>query len=215
MSEIAAHDPGTSVDRPRAMRFTLLTLLLVMVTLGGCTSTAPQAPPYEPTLPPGPCAVEGVTGSIPGVTLAIRSEECVYQVGQPARFTYEVATGAAVPAIDVPSSAGCGACVKPSTDPLSWIAWRIEGTTHGVTHTYCLCDTGCCPPDQAQTVQPAITTASDVIEWSGRNWYGPSDTSQPEGAFFPPGVYRVKVTFFGFDEGSVTAELPIEIIPDR
>ena len=211
MSEIAAREPGTPIDGTRAMR----RLLVTMTFLGGCTSAAPEVP-YEPTLPPGPCAVEGVTGSLPGVTLAIRSESCVYQAGQAARFTYEVATDAALPAIEVPASTGCGSCNGPTIEPLSWTRWRIEGrSSDGADQTYCLCDVGCCPPDRAETIQPVIATVSDVIEWSGRNWYGPSDTNTPEGPAFSPGIYKVKVEFFGYAQGSVIAELPVEIVPAR
>ena len=35
------------------------------------------------------------------------------------------------------------------------------------------------------------------LRWSGRNWNGPSDTNQREGAAFPPGTYEVLVTASG------------------
>ena len=56
-------------------------------------------------------------------------------------------------------------------------------------------------------------TESGTINWSGRNWSGPSDTNNPEGAPFAPGSYGVNVTFDGRGQGSVTATLPIEIVP--
>lgn len=90
--------------------------LSLFVVLVGCSRTVgvtPDAspdttnvPPYEQTLPDGPCAVENVTGTIPGVTLAVRSSSCVFNRGTPATFTYEVTTTAATPAITVPDSGG-------------------------------------------------------------------------------------------------------------
>ncbi len=215
MVEIPTRKAGTSVDGACAMR---LLVVMAIAILGGCGGTAPPAsqPPYEQTLPSGPCAVEGITGAVPGVTLAIRSDDCVYEVGRPARFSYEIAIDAAVPPIDIPAASGCGSCTTHTTDPRSWIRWRIDGTSiEGDDQTYCLCDVGCCPAEPAATIQPEVGVVSDVIEWSGRTWQGPSDTGQPEGAFFALGLYQVRVTFFGFARGSVTAELPIEVIPAR
>jgi hypothetical protein len=191
--------------------------ILIVAMLGACAPPYP-APrdSYEQMLPSGPCSVEGVTGSVPGVTLAIRSADCVYQAGQDARFVYEITTDATVPAIDVPASIGCGSCQPATTDPRSWVGWVIQGaSSDGADQTFCLCDVGCCAPEAARTIKPATGTVSDVIDWSGRNWHGPSDTGMPQGAVFPPGIYQVKVTFAGRERGSVVAELPIEIIPAR
>ena len=35
------------------------------------------------------------------------------------------------------------------------------------------------------------------IEWDGRNWTGPSDTSNPKGKLFPAGTYDITVTIYG------------------
>ncbi len=185
------------------------------IVLVGCSSSgSPRdaAPAYTQTLPSGPCAVEGVTGAVAGVTLAIRSSSCVYPRGTAAHFTYEVTTSG-VPPLDVPSSTGCGPCVRPSAEPMSWLRWRVEGMSPaGEYQRYCLCDTGCCPPLQTSTIQVSSTTQSATIDWSGRVWDGPSDTGNPEGDYFAPGRYAVVVTFAGFEAGEVRAELPIEVI---
>jgi hypothetical protein len=160
------------------------------------------------------CSVLDVTGTIPGVKISIQSSRCVYHVGEAAEFTYEVTTDGTVPAIDIEASSGCGSCTKPSEDPLSFVSYQIGGAAQGgEPQSYCLCDVGCCQPDQAATVQPKATTVSGTIEWSGRNWFGPSDTNNPEGDFFLPGSYGVDVTFNGRAQGTVKATLPIEIIP--
>lgn len=161
-----------------------------------------------------PCSVLDVQGTIPGVSLSITSKKCVYHVGEAAEFTYEVKTDGSVPPIETAADTGCGACSKPSEDPLSFVRYSIGGASpDGAQQRYCLCDVGCCAPADAATTQLPATTASAAIQWSGRNWSGPSDTGNPQGDFFLPGKYGVEVTFSGSAQGSVTATLPIEIVP--
>jgi hypothetical protein len=169
--------------------------------------------PYTQTLPDGPCAVEGVTGTLPGVTLAIRSSSCVYKRGTPATFTYEVTT-TGVPPITLPqNTGGCSDCGVYTTDPLSFTRYSIGGDSAGGEHQqWCLCDQGCCFGTNGETVQVNDATTSFQIQWSGRVWFGPSDTGNQEEGFFLPGRYDVFVTFKGFDEGNVQATLPIEIV---
>ncbi|WP_437927074.1 hypothetical protein WMF37_49945 [Sorangium sp. So ce291] len=166
-------------------------------------------------LPPDePCAVRDVEGTIPGVKISIESSRCAYREGEPAEFVYTVTTDSSVPPIDIAASTGCGRCVEPTSDPLSFVSYKISGTSfRGDPQTYCLCDVGCCPPDESATVQVDATTATQTIRWSGRQWNGPSDTSNPEGDFFAPGSYEVEVTFDGKEQGVVTAKLGIEIYP--
>lgn len=196
-------------------------LALVGVLVAGCGQTVGETgdaasdsvPPYAQTLPNGLCAVEGVTGTIAGVTLAIRSASCVYKRGTPAKFTVEVTTSASVPPITIPTSAGCGDCHGYSTDPLTFASYYIAGTSPGGTaERYCECDVGCCAPDVEHQVQVDATTKTFTIDWSGREWTGPSDTGNAMGDFFVPGRYSVYATFAGFAAGNVEAALPIEII---
>jgi len=169
--------------------------------------------PYTQTLPDGPCAVEGVTGTLPGVTLAVRSSSCVYKRGTPATFTYEVTT-TGVPPITLPqNTGGCSDCGVYTTDPLSFTSYSIGGTSAGGEHQqYCLCDVGCCFGTNGQQVQVEATTKTYSIDWTGHEWDGPSDTGNPQGDAFLPGRYDVFVTFKGFDQGLVEATLPIEIV---
>jgi hypothetical protein len=156
------------------------------------------------------CSVEGVTGSVPGVSISIRSDKCVYRVGEPAKFTYEVTTDSRLPPIVIAASQSCGSCRSAADDPLAFTSYDIDGIANGMRQLYCLCDVGCCAPDRAQTITITPATKTGVIEWSGRNWQGPSDTGNQEGAFFPPGSYGVHVSFSG---GELIATLPIEIVP--
>jgi hypothetical protein len=203
------------------MRLALLLLLLLLVgcsrTVGGADDAThdAQVPGYEQTLPDGPCALENVTGTIPGVSLTVRSGSCVFKRGTPAAFTYEVTTTAATPAITIPDSGGgCSSCRGYTTDPITFTGWIIDGTSAGgENQQYCVCDVGCCAPTQAETVQVTVTKSTKTIDWSGKTWSGPSDTGNPEGDFFLPGRYTVHVSFAGFDQGLVEVALPIEIIP--
>lgn len=118
---------GMSLGAISSMRLCLLLLVGCSRTVGSAADAAPDVtnvPPYEQTLPDGPCAVENVTGTIPGVTLAIRSSSCVYKRGTAATFTYEVTTTANTPAITVPDSGGgCSSCRGYTTDPITFTGW--------------------------------------------------------------------------------------------
>ena len=199
------------------MRLSLLLLVGCSRTVGVAADATDgtQVPGYEQTLPDGPCALENVTGTIPGVSLTVRSSSCVFKRGTPATFTYEVTTTAATPAITIPDSGGgCGSCRGYTTDPITFTGWIINGTSAGGTNQqYCVCDVGCCAPTPEKTVQVDATTSTKSIEWSGKTWSGPSDTDNPMGEFFLPGRYTVHVSFAGFDQGLVEVALPIEIIP--
>lgn len=196
---------------------------LLLLLLVGCTRTVGVAgdggpddnvPPYVQTLPDGPCALENVTGTIPGVSLTVRSSSCVFKRGTPATFTYSVTTTAATPAITIPDSGGgCGLCRGFTSDPITFTGSIIDGVSAGGTNQqYCVCDTGCCAPTQEKTVQLDTTTSMKSFDWSGKTWDGPSDTGNPMGAFFLPGRYTVHISFAGFAQGHVEAALPIEII---
>jgi hypothetical protein len=199
-------------------------MYVALVIVTGCGRTVgsvadapgadtPNVPSYTQTLPDGPCGVEGITGTIPGVTLTIRSSSCVYPYGTPATFTFEVTTAANVPPITLPNTSGCSLCALFSPDPLSFTSYTIGGTSAGaVPQRYCECDVGCCAPTHGETIDVDVTTKSTDFDWSGRTWNGPSDTGNPMGDFFLPGRYDVHLTFGGFDAGNVQAVLPIEIV---
>jgi hypothetical protein len=195
---------------------------LYLVVLVGCTGNAPvisdakpDAPAsYMQTLPDGPCAVESVTGDVSGITIAIRSDSCVFHRGTGGHFTYEVTATANAAAITVPDSGGgCSRCDAYTSDPISFTSFHILGTSAGgEDQHYCLCDTGCCPPTGELTIQLDVTTSTKSFDWSGRTWTGPSDTPTEMGDFFLPGRYNVTVGFAGFAGGSTSAALPIEVV---
>jgi hypothetical protein len=87
----------------------------------------------------------------------------------------------------------------------------LNEVVSGGGQSYCLCDQGLpypqCPTDDGglsypdggpSGACPAITiptgTYHRVFTWDGRNWMGPSDTSNPEGPPFPAGDYQLVVS---------------------
>jgi hypothetical protein len=173
----------------RFARFVLGAVPLAVVI--ACTSSV--ADPVSPQAHGGPCEA---TGEGPGVKIIIRSASCDYDQGAPATFDYEITTTDALPPVVVVGSSTCGSCRQFSTAIAPWANWRIAGqSSAGVSQQYCLCDTGCCPPDQSATYDVEAGSFEETIKWSGRRWNGPSDTGQEEGAFFLPGRYDVEVDF--------------------
>jgi len=157
-----------------------------------------------------PCSVTA-DGSIPGVSITISSSSCEYARGQPATFEYAVTVTGAVPAIAIPDSQSCS-CDHRNTQIDSWLSWVIVGQApSGDYQQYCLCDTGCCAPQDATTITPEVGTFTDTIEWNGRTWQGPSDTGNEPGDYFLVGTYGVTVRFHGYTEGSVEGTLPIVV----
>jgi hypothetical protein len=189
----------------------------------GCTIGAPttENPPDDPdayvqTLPDGPCAIENVTGAVPGVILAIRSASCVYRQGEIATLTYQVTLDGTTPTITIPADppGGCGTCVSASSDPLSFLWPTIAGTSlGGADQLYCPgVSAGCCAPHPELTFQLAAGSYSRAVQWSGRTIDCPSDTSREEGSLFPAGRYEARARFDAYNAGSLAAQLPIELL---
>jgi hypothetical protein len=67
----------------------------------------------------------------------------------------------------------------------------------GNGQVYCLLDFGLAQPPTEVANSLKKGTYTHAFEWDGRNWTGPSDTSNPKGKPFPAGTYEVKVTMHG------------------
>jgi hypothetical protein len=70
-----------------------------------------------------------------------------------------------------------------------------EISGHG--QSYSLRDCGRCAARPAQAVEIRKGSYPLSFEWDGRNWNGPSCTSDPKGPPFPPGTYSLKVSMAG------------------
>ena len=169
-----------------------------------------------PVLAPlgGPCHAGDQGGTLPGVTIAIDADGCTFKTGTGGEFRYAVTVGAGADGgpttMTIPNSqGGCGPCSSFSSDPLTWTSAVVRGNGQ----SYCVCDTGCCPPVDGGSVALASGVARSVLTWPGRSWGGPSDTNEPLGAAFPPGDYAVIVSTGDASGRSVTATLPIHVVP--
>ena len=102
------------------------------------------------------------------------------------QFRYEVVIAKDLQGV-VSRPLDAGRCDQPHASGL-----RILERISDDSQLYCLCDTGLC----GQALDSAKLRAGRYggsFEWTGRNWRGPSDTSNPMGATFPPGRYAFEV----------------------
>jgi hypothetical protein len=98
-----------------------------------------------------------------------------------------------------PTQADAGRCMQPDEAGLI-VTYQISGGGQ----QYCLCDQGLCFP-QTFTTTAVAGNYYHSIGWDGRNWFGPSDTGNPEGAPFPPGTYTIVLTATGTFDGAPVA----------
>jgi hypothetical protein len=116
-----------------------------------------------------------------------------------------------------PAQSDAGRCQQPDDAGLI-VSFDISGGSQ----RYCLCDTGLCAT-QSLTATTVLGDYVRTISWDGRNWQGPSDTGNPEGAPFPVGSYTLTLTASGtyqeYPDASsdstftITATRPIIITP--
>lgn len=157
-----------------------------------------------------PCSIDASDANLPGVKLHVESDRCRIPFGEGQHFTWKLVLKDPIDYTTMDSGGTCGHCgTGNDADATALVDYAIEG---GAQH-YCICDVGCCQPTTAHAAQLAAGNSSAEIDWPGRQWTGPSDTNQPYGDFFPVGHYTVDVTFAVPDVGSVTAKLPIDVVP--
>jgi hypothetical protein len=161
----------------------------------------------------------GASSNLPGVQLAFPDQPCAYtkaEVAAGIEIAYDEVITAAV--ANLRPTSNSGNCGRPDDAGLI-VSYRISGAGQ----SYCLCDTGLCAP-QTSVTTTTVGTHARQIPWDGRNWYGPSDTNNQEGAAFPPGTYTITLAASGaydnadagvHDGGtfSVTASRSITITP--
>ncbi len=162
----------------------------------------------------------GASSNLPGVQLAFPDQPCSYTAAEVAagiELVYDEVITAAVAGLR-PAPGDAGGCAQPDDAGLI-VGYRISGAGQN----YCLCDTGLCAP-QSPVTTTVVGSHTRQIPWDGRNWNGPSDTGNREGAAFPPGTYTITLTASGsrqisdagVDAGgtfSVTASRSITITP--
>ena len=172
-----------------------------------------------PPLDGGSCN-GGASSNLQGVQLAFPDQPCSYSAAEVAagiQIVYQEVITAAVSGLS-PAAGDAGGCGRPDDAGLI-VSYRISGAGQ----SYCLCDTGLCAPQSAVTTT-VVGSHTRQIPWDGRNWSGPSDTGNREGAAFPPGAYTIALSASGtrgasdasVDAGgtfNVTASRSITITP--
>jgi hypothetical protein len=170
--------------------------------------------------PDGGSCNGGTSSNLPGVQLAFPDQPCSYTASEVAagiEIAYDEVITEALSGLS-PADGDAGGCARPDDAGLI-VSYRIAGPGQN----YCLCDTGLCAP-QTSVTTTVVGSHPRQISWHGRNWNGPSDTGNPEGAAFPPGTYTITLGATGtrhtadasVDAGgafSVTASRSITITP--
>jgi hypothetical protein len=112
------------------------------------------------------------------------------QAGAGVQVGYHIIISDNVDTIFATDLATCGAPDSTGLIPFEEI--------YGNNQKYCLCDKGLCFYVNGGYLSKLVKgTYSKVFQWQGRNWYGPSDTMNPQGAPFPAGSYTLKVSVAG------------------
>lgn len=152
---------------------------------------------------------------IPGVTLSIDGSRCVFspdELEAGVAFGYELLVEQPLSLAVVAQDAG--QCGQPDESGLIPFAEVFGGGQR-----YCLCDLGRCAGDTPSS-DLAPGTYAYALEWTGRNWEGPSDTGTSFGDPFPPGAYTVRASVQVLDGDGVdrlftaSAELDIEVLAE-
>ena len=139
----------------------------------------------------------GTSSNLSGVQLVFPDQPCVYTAAEVAagiQIAYDEVITAAV--ANLRSTSNSGNCARPDDAGLI-VGYQISGAGQ----SYCLCDTGLCAPEIFVNTT-VVGTHARKIPWDGRNWYGPSDTNNPEGPAFPPGTYTITLTASGTRQSS-------------
>jgi hypothetical protein len=168
--------------------------------------------------------------TIPHTHIEFANQPCVFTLAQAmagVSFSYDLVIDEDVP----------GFVASPPYDYGPDAAGlEISEQISGGIQLYCVCDRGLpfqsCPLDDGGKYFPGFDAGTcnpitlpkgayhRVLDWDGRNWYGPSDTGQREGPPFPPGDYAFKVEAKGklandggADNVGVTAQFRISLLP--
>ncbi len=165
----------------------------------------------------GCLATNGHYSNLDGVRIEFTGTECHWLQSQAlagVKVPYQVVIAKDVDLV-TPKPQDAGQCDLPGPSGLILFE-KLEGDSQA----YCKCDTGLCQ-GTTQTVTLKAGTYPGEFEWHGRNWEGPSDTGNPEGAPFPAGKYTLTVRakgeakIYGVKQDfEVSATFTIEISDD-
>jgi hypothetical protein len=215
-------------------RINLLPFLFIIAACGGSTTAGPAADAgdasvtspadaneaavsadvAQPNVDAAEACVATSDSTLSVAHITLDSSRCVFTIAEAKAgiaIGYDVVVDAPGPGV-VPRPQDAGYCGAPDGSRLIPFEYLS-----GNNQTYCQCDTGLCmtPPNTPIALVPG--TYHHTFDWDGTNWMGPSDTGQPHGTAFPPGMYTLRVSAVGAtgDGGTffVEATLPITLVP--
>lgn len=145
--------------------------------------TDPADPDWAPSCPAGVSDLDGVCFALPAPSVTFTLAEAAAGVTIP--WAIVVDNPAVRVVTPIPQDAGgCGVPGPSGLIPFVSVGGGGQG--------WCLCDVGLCPA--TRTPVPLVDGVHrEVFAWGGRNWTGPSDFGNPEGAPFPPGTYTLEI----------------------
>ena len=156
---------------------------------------------------------EGIDGI--RVEFPTRCQWTVSQVRETVRFRYEIVVDEQIDGVTPLRPEGT-TCHEPEGFGLV-----LGKKIHGNGQSYCRCDRGNCADQPLPETSISPGRFEGYIEWSGRNFDGPSDTGATPGEYFPPGTYELKLWTRGrIDKNgrsepfTVEGTAQIEIVPD-
>lgn len=170
---------------------------------------------------PANCVLSS-TSTIPHVHVDFTSPTCAFSLAQAragVHFPYRIVIDEDVPGYVSSTESNEGVLMYPG-DSIDGL--RVAIALSGGAQRYCLCDQGgpqsFCDLDDggisfnngAPGACKPITlrkgtyddswprySGGQALAWDGRNWDGPSDTSNPEGTAFPAGDYTLELRIDG------------------
>lgn len=176
----------------------------------------------------GLCVPES-SSTLPHVRIELHPDGCVLTLSKNAALTIPYTV-----TVDQPVEGFVPAALYPYGAEVANL--EVRESVSGTGQHYCVCDKGLprwgCPASDGGIDERGYSTGaacgevtipagtwSRTFTWTGHNWNGPSDTMNPLGAAFPPGVYDLKITT---SPGSVadagtglaaTATLRVAVVP--
>lgn len=154
----------------------------------------PTDAPSAPEDLSNPDCVEQPMSTFLSASIRFVAPRCRFTLAEAAAgitFSYELVVDDFVPAI-LAGPGDEGSCGRPDASGLILLR-----TVSGAGQSWCRCDVGRCMPYQPVFATIPVGRYPGSFTWHGRNWTGPSDFNNPEGAPFPPGTYEVMVSASG------------------
>jgi hypothetical protein len=146
--------------------------------------------------------------TLPGATFVFAVQRCRYSVAEAQNgidIVYELDLEEPVGGV-MPLALDAGRCEQPGASGLI-----VHSELTDESHTYCECDVGLCPGDDAPRITLVPGAYSDRVHVVARDWQGPSDTGAALGDPFPPGAYELVLVAKGM-VGTGTAAWSYDVV---